>query len=312
MTEFLLIAETDMAALIPTLVAGGAVFALAWWVVRVLATDDLQQGNEWRYDVSRINELRHADSFFRVFQPVVQGFAKFNRVAFSNLLPEVKREVQVAGLSRAWLPEEYLGKLQFIALIISPAIFFLCIRFMGSAGVVLAVVSTLLLMVILRRYLTHQARTRLIAIKRRLPFMLDLMTLLMEAGTTFLGALEQAVNEYRGHPLSQEFNRVLTDMNLGKTRQESLEAMRDRLQDDEITSILGSIIQSENLGTPVTGVLRTQADVLRLKRSQRAEAIAGEAGVKMLLPGVLVMAATVIVIIGPFAINFLLFGFNLK
>jgi tight adherence protein C len=50
---------------------------------------------------------------------------------------------------------------------------------------------------------------------------------------------------------------------------------------------------------------------LRLKRSQRAEAIAGEAGVKMLLPGVLVMAATVIVIIGPFAINFLIFGFSM-
>ena len=88
--------------------------------------------------------------------------------------------------------------------------------------------------------------------------------------------------------------------------------MRDRLQDDEVTSILGSIIQSENLGTPLTGVFRTQADVLRLKRSQRAETLAGEAGVQMLLPGVLVMAATVIVIIGPFAINFLIFGFELN
>ena len=57
--------------------------------------------------------------------------------------------------------------------------------------------------------------------------------------------------------------------------------------------------------------MRTQADVLRMKRSQRAEAIAGEAAVKMLLPGVLVMAATVIVIIGPFALNFLIFGFNI-
>ena len=135
---------------------------------------------------------------------------------------------------------------------------------------------------------------------------------LMEAGTTFLHALEQAVSEYRGHPLSQEFNRVLMDMNLGKTRRQAFEAMRERLQDDEITSIIGSMIQAEQLGTPLSGVFRTQADVLRLKRSQRAEAIAGEAGVKMLLPGVLVMAATVIVIIGPFAINFLVFGFSME
>lgn len=306
-----LIAEMDISAMLPTLVAGGAVFMLAWWLFQVLSTDDLEQGNEWRYDVSRINELRRSDSMYRLFQPVIQFFARFNRGAFRDLLPEVRREIQAAGLPRAWLPEEYLGKLQFIGLLISPLILYFCVATMGPSGIVLGLVLTVLLMVLLRRRLTYKAKRRLNEIKRRLPFMLDLMTLLMEAGTTFLHALEQAVKEYRGHPLSQEFGRVLTDMNLGKTRQESFEAMRDRLQDEEVTSILGSIIQSENLGTPLTGVFRTQSDVLRLKRSQRAETIAGEAGVKMLLPGILVMAATVIVIIGPFAINFLVFGFNI-
>lgn len=306
-----LIAEMDAQALYPTFVAGAAVFTLVWWLVKVLETGDLEQGNEWRFDVSRINELRRADSMYRLFQPVIQFFARFNQGAFRDSLPEIKREIQAAGMSRAWLPEEYLGKLQFIALLISPAIFYFCMTTMGTSGAILAIVLTVLLMFLLRRRLTYRAQRRLNEIKRRMPFMLDLMTLLMEAGTTFLHALEQAVGEYRGHPLAQEFARVLADMNLGKTRQESFEAMRDRLQDEEVTSILGSIIQSEKLGTPVTGVFRTQADVLRLKRSQRAEAIAGEAGVKMLLPGILVMAATVIVIIGPFAINFLVFGFNL-
>jgi tight adherence protein C len=51
--------------------------------------------------------------------------------------------------------------------------------------------------------------------------------------------------------------------------------------------------------------------VLRVKRSQRAETIAGEAGVQMLLPAVLVMAAAILVILGPFALNYLSFGFNL-
>ena len=68
--------------------------------------------------------------------------------------------------------------------------------------------------------------------------------------------------------------------------------MRDRLSDDEITSIVGSIIQGEELGTPLARLFRTQADVLRIKRTQRAETIAGEAGVKMLLPAVLVVKTT--------------------
>ena len=306
-----LLAQMDSSAMLPTGVLMGSAFALAWWVWQVLQTGDLEQGQEWRFDVSRINDLRRKDSTFRIFQPIIQQFGRFNRGIFSDQLPEIYREIQAAGLPRSWLPEEYLGKLQLIGLFLSPFIIYGCAMSMGPSGIILGVVLTFLTIYMLRRNLSNKARERLTAIKRRMPFMLDLMTLLMEAGTTFLHALEQAVVEYRGHAIAVEFSRVLTDMNLGKTRKEAFEAMRDRLNDDEITSIIGSMLQAEELGTPLAGVFRTQADVLRLKRSQRAEAIAGEAGVKMLLPGVLVMAATVIIIIGPFALNFLIFGFNM-
>ncbi len=141
-----------------------------------------------------------------------------------------------------------------------------------------------------------------------MPYLLDLLTLLMEAGATFLNALNQAVDEFRGHPVAEEFGRVLADMNLGKTRMEAFQAMRDRLADDEITSIIGTIIQGEHLGTPLARIFRSQSDVLRVKRSQRAETIAGEAGVNMLLPAVLVMASTVLIILGPFLLNFMKFG----
>lgn len=290
--------------------AAGAVFALIWWIWRGLQTDDIEQGDEWRYDVSRINDLRQADTMYRMLQPLIQLLARFNRGTFRDQLPEIHREIQAAGMPRCWLPEEYLAKLQWIALLISPAYFYFCVDQAGTPGIILAVALTLITMIVLRRRLTIKALTRLTDIKRRLPFMLDLMTLLMEAGATFLHALEQATREYKGHPLSQEFSRVLTDMQLGKTRLQAFESMRDRLNDDEINSILGSMVQAEQLGTPLAAVFRTQADILRLKRSQRAELIASEAGVKMLLPGVLVMLATVIIILGPFLINFLLMGFG--
>ena len=163
----------------------------------------------------------------------------------------------------------------------------------------------------LRHRLAARAAARLRLIKRRMPYLLDLLTLLMEAGATFLNALRQAVDEFRGHPVAEEFGRVLADMNLGKTRMEAFQAMRDRLADDEITSIIGTIIQGEHLGTPLARIFRTQADVLRVKRTQRAEPLAGEAGVNMLLPGVLVMASTVLIILGPFLLNYLKFGLSM-
>jgi len=76
---------------------------------------------------------------------------------------------------------------------------------------------------------------------------------------------------------------VLADMNMGKTRMEAFQSMRDRLADDESPALSAQIIQGEHLGTPLARIFRSQSDVLRVKRSQRAETLAGEAGVNMLL-----------------------------
>ena len=298
-------------AIFANLLVGLAVALLSWWIIRVLGTEDLEQGAEWRFDVSRINELRRLDLFYRLFQPVLQLFALVNRKFFRNTMPVMQREIQAAGLPRYWLPEEYLAKAELIALLTVPLWLYVFYHYFDSQGLVLLPLFVVITAWYLRRRLSVLARVRLHQIKRRMPFLLDLLTLLMEAGSTFIGALRQAVEEFQGHPVAQEFGRVLADMSMGKTRAEAFEAMRERLDDDEITSIITSILQGENLGTPLANIFRTQADVLRIKRTQRAELLAGEAGVNMLLPGVLIMAATVIIIIGPFFLNYLKFGLSL-
>jgi len=292
---------------------GAAVLVAAWWVRCVLASEDLRQGAEWRYDVSRINELRRLDASYRVFQPAIQVLARLNRAMFRDSLPEIQRQIQAAGLTRFWLAEEYLARAELLAMLLSPVFVYLCVSTFGvGSGLLTALLCVILTVWLMRLRLARLAALRLQAIKRRMPFLLDLLTLLMEAGSTFLRALTQAVEEFHGHPVAEEFGRVLADMSLGKTRAEAFAAMRSRLADDEITSIVGAILQGENLGSPLAQVFRTQADVLRLKRTQRAETLAGEAGVKMLLPAVMVMVATVLMILGPFLLNFLSFGFEMS
>ena len=292
-------------------VLGVAAGLFIGWIIAALRTEDLRQDAEWRYDVNRINALRRFDSVYRVFQPVVQVLAKLNRAAFPGSLPEVSRRIHAAGLPRYWLPEEYLARCDVLALLLAPGYVYFGVRVMGPPGIVLAVVLCAGTSLWLRHRLRTAAIGRLVAIKRRLPFFLDLLTLLMEAGASFLDALHQAVREFHGHPMADEFGRVLADMNLGKARVEAFDNLRQRLDDDEITSIVASMIQSEKLGTPLSHIFRTQSDLFRVKRTQRAETIAGEAGVQMLLPGVLVMAAAVLIILGPFALNYFFFGLGM-
>lgn len=276
-----------------------------WTMARSLATEDLTQDDEWRYDVSRINELRRTSLLYRLLQPLMQSLAALNRRAFRDQLPEINRQILAAGHSRCWTAEEWLAKIEIQSAFWSVPIVYFCMQIMGPPGLVLGVLLAVLVGVLLRRKLAKQAAQRLFKIKLRLPFLLDLLTLLMEAGSTFLNALRQAVSEFRDHPVGVEFGRVLAEMNMGKSRTAALEALRQRLSDDEMTSIIGAIIQGEQLGTPLAVLFRTQADFLRVKRTQRAETIAGEAAVKMLAPAILIMAATVIIILGPFILGFL-------
>lgn len=287
---------------------GAGVFMLTWWFLRALASEDIEQGDQWRYDVNRMNELRRLDTLYRLAQPLILALARLNRATFTDSLPKIQREIGAAGLPRFWLPEEYLARCQVIAALLCPFYLWMFMKTFGVAGILISLGAVVLTAWYLRIRLGMQARYRVVLIKRRMPFLLDLLTLLMEAGTTFLNALDQAVKEFEGHPTAVEFGRVLSDMQLGKTRNEAFQSMQRRLADDEITGILGAIIQGEELGSPLAQVFRTQSDVLRIKRTQRAEKMAGEAGVNMLLPGMLVMAATVLIILGPFIIKFMFSG----
>jgi len=73
--------------------------------IRLLISEDLQQGIEWRYDVSRINELRRMDVFYRLFQPAIQLLARLNRKVFADGLSTIYREIQAAGLPRSGCPK---------------------------------------------------------------------------------------------------------------------------------------------------------------------------------------------------------------
>ena len=63
----------------------------------VLQSEDIAPGRRWRYDVSRINELRRADPLYRLFQPVIGLLARMNRIVFRDNLAEIHREIRRPG-----------------------------------------------------------------------------------------------------------------------------------------------------------------------------------------------------------------------
>jgi tight adherence protein C len=140
-------------------------------------------------------------------------------------------------------------------------------------------------------------------IQMALPDTLDMLTVCVEAGLGFDAALMQVARNTSG-PLAAEFARVLQETQIGNTRSQALRGMSDRTTVRELRAFVTALVQAGELGIPVAGVLREQAREMRLRRRQRAEAMAQKVAVKICFPLVACLfPALFVIVIGPGAIN---------
>ncbi len=148
-------------------------------------------------------------------------------------------------------------------------------------------------------WLSSVIRTRQREILRALPDALDMIVVCAEAGQSFDQALKRVSARWH-NPLTDEFNRILTEVALGRTRREALSAASERIQLTDMSNLITAIVQAEQLGVSIANVLRVQADQLRIVRRQRAEELARQASIKMLFPLVfLIFPAMLAVLLGP-------------
>jgi tight adherence protein C len=142
-------------------------------------------------------------------------------------------------------------------------------------------------------------------IRHTLPDILDTLTVSVEAGLGFDAALAQVTRYGRG-PLAGEFARVLQEMQIGRSRVESLRALGARTNVTELRSFCAIVVQATELGVPIANVLREQAREMRIRRRQRAEELAQKVPVKILFPLIFCLfPAVFIVVLGPGMINIL-------
>ena len=148
-------------------------------------------------------------------------------------------------------------------------------------------------------WLRELALRRLREIARRLPYALDLIAMAMDAGATFYEACKAVVRDDPNDPLNEELSMVVREIDFGRSRQDALTHLGQRINVEGLDSILSAVLQAEALGTPLATVLKLQANLLRMRRSMRAERKAGEAAVKILVPSMLILVSVVIIIFAP-------------
>jgi tight adherence protein C len=152
-------------------------------------------------------------------------------------------------------------------------------------------------------FLEGAIRSRQTRIRKSLPDIIDLLVVSAEAGTGLDGALGVVIRRKHG-PLPEEFHRLLTEVRLGKSRQDAWEDMGHRVGLHDLEMLIAALRQAEQLGVSIANTLRTQAEALRTRRSMQVRQMAATLSVKMLFPLIFcILPALFIVVLGPGAMS---------
>ena len=152
-------------------------------------------------------------------------------------------------------------------------------------------------------YLKTRVNSHQGGIKKQLPDAMDLLCVCIEAGLSFDASLLKVAEKLKG-PFIDELMIVYREIQMGVTRREALQHMCDSTTLDELKTFASALIQAEQLGIPINNVMHSQAEQLRIERSQQAKEKGNKASIKMLIPMLLFIFPVIfIILMGPSVLN---------
>ncbi len=242
----------------------------------------------------------------RVVIPVLRWFARIGmRFAPSHAVRAIDEKLETAG--RPWNlgATEFIG-LKVLSIVVLTPVAFAAPGFVNVSRFTEIVLTVLIIFmgIILPDYLLQRAiNARQAMIRKALADTLDLLTVSVQAGLGLDGAMQKVAEKLRG-PLSEELERALQEMQIGKLRADALKDMAKRAKVRELSTFVTAVCQADQLGVSIANVLRVQSETLRAQRSQRAREAGAKLPVKMLFPlTFFIFPAILVVIAGPAAIQ---------
>lgn len=255
---------------------------------------------------------------FRLLLPLTPNLRNLVRKpVFNKEREQIAKRIVAAGYEGLLTADEFLA-LRFLLPVVAGPVVILILWLVfnslsGRVGAtfmrqlpVFSVLTLLWMFVQPASWLRKTLTARHLSIQRALPFVLDLLTLSVEAGLDFMTAIKRIVDHRKMDPLGEELLRMFREVQVGKTRREALKDLATRTMHPDLGGVVHSLVQADELGVSIGYILRIQSDQMRERRFQRAEKLAQEAPVKMLFPLIFFIFPSVfVVLLGPVILDLL-------
>ncbi len=258
-------------------------------------------------NVTSLAEAELAESFFA--RIIIPWFNRFRERITSNSQNQYLQKMEVL-VSNAGNPFNLDGAGFFAVQILMAVILF-------AAGILFSFILKLPLNIFIlillvcgifsyvspSFYLKSRIKKRKATILQTLPGALDLISIAMEAGSSFEQALERVASHY-DNVLGQEFNTILSNLNYGISRDDALMAFAERTGIDETREFAKAVNQAQKLGSSLLQIISIQAGEIRRMRGQNAKIQGQKAPIKLLFITLFFMfPAIFMILLGPAAIQ---------
>ena len=187
-----------------------------------------------------------------ILSGVVKGYSKYER----NFTEEADTKLESLFL---FLDSKIIFIINIALLVIVPISLYVIYENLFYVLVSLALLATLP-----RITLHFMEKRRKEAINIVLPDSLAQIAGAMRAGATFQTALETMTQETKG-PISQEFALLLKEQRLGKTLDESLDNLAERIQTEEMDLVVTATQISRSVGGNLAEIFQRLSVTLRKK-----------------------------------------------
>lgn len=245
----------------------------------------------------------------RSLRPILESLGRFVLRRLSrHWLQSTRQLLLSAGSPYDLSPAEFLGLKALFALLLA-GFALIILSSLGSLnplnGLLALLVSALTSHLGTQLWLLSRMARRRKEIQRQLPTVIDMLVMVLEGGMGLDIALALVCDRY-DNTLTRELRRYLSDIRIGRPRREALLAVAERTGLPDVQVVMAAILQADELGVGLAGVLRQQASQARVRRRQLAQEQARQAPIKMMIPLVLfIFPVLFILILGPTMVDLL-------
>lgn len=254
---------------------------------------------------SNLSELQNQEFSDNLLQRTLltwinQFITYVGRFTPGQSVQHTNRQLAIAGNPNGIRAQQFYG-IRFLFFVMGFGLAFLIFQNSLAQGFswLFAALTLLVFAILPDTWLKMLMRQRQDAVRRSLPDALDMLSVCTAAGLSFDQSMLRVGQMFKT-PIGYEFARVISEIEVGITRQQALRNLQIRVDISELSSFVAVILQSEVLGMSISDVLRAQAEQMRVYRQYRAKEEAQKLPAKMMVPLVFfIFPALLAVLLGP-------------